>query len=57
MAERAREVVKLKRRDAAAAAADELSVKGWLPDWMVRTQPVEQDETELTETDHTDHAA
>ncbi|WP_252363128.1 hypothetical protein [Citrobacter sp. wls826] len=31
MAERAREIVKLKRRDA-AAAADELSAKVWLPD-------------------------
>lgn len=55
--DRAREVVKLKRRDAAVAAADELNAQGWLPDWMVRTQSAEQDETDCAETDLTDHAA
>ncbi|WP_417643409.1 ParB/RepB/Spo0J family partition protein [Citrobacter sp. FR21SANT8218] len=57
LSDRAREIVKLKRRDAAAAAADELSAKGWLPDWMVRTQSDEQDENDCAETDLTDHAA
>lgn len=57
LTDRAREVVKLKRRDAALAAADELNAQGWLPDWMVRTRPVEQAETDCTDTDLTDHAA
>lgn len=55
---RAGEVVKLKRRDAAQAAAVDLNAVGWLPDWMVRPAPDAQAE-ENTETvaDTTDHAA
>jgi ParB family chromosome partitioning protein len=32
-----RRVVKLKRRDAAKAAEQDLNAQGWLPDWMVRS--------------------
>lgn len=55
---RAGEVIKLKRRDAAQAAAVDLNAVGWLPDWMVRPAPDAQAE-ENTETvaDTTDHAA
>lgn len=55
---RAGEVVKLKRRDAAKAAEQDLNAQGWLPDWMVRTSPAAAAE-EATETDArtTDHAA
>jgi len=58
MADRAGEVVKLKRRDAAQAAAKDLSAVGWVPDWMVRSAPAEQaDEATETVTETTDHAA
>ncbi|UFM72050.1 ParB N-terminal domain-containing protein (plasmid) [Leclercia adecarboxylata] len=58
MADRAGEVVKLKRRDAAQAAAKDLSAVGWVPDWMVRSAPVEQaDEAAQTVTETTDNAA
>jgi ParB family chromosome partitioning protein len=55
---RAGEIVKLKRRDAAKAAEQDLNAQGWLPDWMVRTSPTAEAE-EATETDAhtTDHAA
>ncbi len=55
---RAGEIVKLKRRDAAKAAEQDLNAQGWLPDWMVRTSPAAEAE-EATETDAhtTDHAA
>jgi len=55
---RAGEVVKLKRRDAAKAAEQDLNAQGWLPDWMVRTAPAAEAE-EATESDAntTDHAA
>lgn len=55
---RAGDVVKLKRRDAAKAAEQDLNAQGWLPDWMVRTAPAAEAE-EATETDAntTDHAA
>ncbi|MFZ5288992.1 nuclease, partial [Enterobacter kobei] len=36
---RAGEVVKLKRRDAAKAAEQDLNAQRWLPDWMVRPAP------------------
>ena len=50
--------MKLKRRDAAKAAEQDLNAQGWLPDWMVRTSPTAEAE-EATETDAhtTDHAA
>ncbi|HGG8833599.1 TPA: ParB N-terminal domain-containing protein [Enterobacter kobei] len=55
---RAGEVVKLKRRDAAKAAEQDLNAQGWLPDWMVRPAPaVQAGETTDTHTDTTDHAA
>lgn len=58
MADRAGEVVKLKRRDAALAAAKDLNAVGWVPDWMVRSAPAEQvDEATDTVTETTDHAA
>jgi len=51
---RAGEVVKLKRRDAAKAAEQDLNAQGWLPDWMVRPAPaVQADETTDTHTDTT----
>ena len=55
---RAGEIVKLKRRDAAKAAEQDLNAAGWLPDWMVRPAPEAQAE-DTTETDAhtTDHAA
>ncbi len=55
---RAGEIVKLKRRDAAKAAEQDLNAQGWLPDWMVRTSPAAEAE-EATETGAhtTDHAA
>jgi ParB family chromosome partitioning protein len=51
--------VKLKRRDAAKAAEQDLNAQGWLPDWMVRPAPAaEADEATDTDTDTTtDHAA
>ncbi|WP_336996820.1 ParB/RepB/Spo0J family partition protein [Leclercia sp. UBA7405] len=52
---RAGEIVKLKRRDAAQAAAQDLNAQGWLPDWMTRAEPAAQDNA--TDTDLTDHAA
>ncbi|MCF1330672.1 MULTISPECIES: hypothetical protein [Enterobacter cloacae complex] len=55
---RAGEVVKLKRRDAAKAAEQDLNAQGWLPDWMVRTAPAaEAEEATETDADTTDHAA
>jgi ParB family chromosome partitioning protein len=55
---RAGEVVKLKRRDAAKAAEQDLNAQGWLPDWMVRPVPAAQaEETTETVADTTDHAA
>lgn len=55
---RAGEVVKLKRRDAAKAAEQDLNAQGWLPDWMVRPAPASQaEETTETDADTTDHAA
>lgn len=58
LTDKAGEVVKLKRRDAAKAAELDLNAVGWLPDWMVRPAPAAQAE-ESTETvaDITDHAA
>lgn len=55
---RAGEVMKLKRRDAAQAAAVDLNAVGWMPDWMVPPAPAAQGE-DCTETvaDITDHAA
>lgn len=55
---RAGEVVKLKRRDAAKAAEQDLNARGWLPDWMVRPAPAAAAE-ETTESDANtpDHAA
>ena len=58
MADRAGEVVKLRRRDAALAAAKDLNAVGWVPDWMVRSAPAElADEATGTVTETTDHAA
>ena len=58
MADRAGEVVKLRRRDAAQAATKDLNAVGWVPDWMVRSAPAEQaDEATDTVTETTDHAA
>lgn len=55
---RAGEVVKLRRRDAAKAAEQDLNAQGWLPDWMVRPAPaVQAGETTDTHTETTDHAA
>ncbi|HHA1988812.1 TPA: ParB N-terminal domain-containing protein [Enterobacter ludwigii] len=55
---RAGEVVKLKRRDAAKAAEQDLNAQGWLPDWMVRPAPAtEAEEAPETDADTTDHAA
>ncbi|HHE8494874.1 ParB N-terminal domain-containing protein (plasmid) [Enterobacter ludwigii] len=55
---RAGEVVKLKRRDAAKAAEQDLNAQGWLPDWMVRTAPAaEAEDATETDADTTDHAA
>lgn len=55
---RAGEVVKLKRRDAAKAAEQDLNAQGWLPDWMVRPAPAaEAEEATETDADTTDHAA
>lgn len=58
LSEKAGEVVKLKRRDAAKAAEKDLNAMSWLPVWMVRPAPDAQAE-ENTETvaDTTDHAA
>ncbi|BCU50906.1 hypothetical protein LA348_23100 (plasmid) [Citrobacter amalonaticus] len=49
--------MKLKRRDAAQAAAQDLNAQGWLPDWMVRADAVTQDASDNTASDLTDHAA
>lgn len=58
LSEKAGEVVKLRRRDAAKAAAQDLNAQGWLPDWMVRPAPAAQaEETTDTDADTTDHAA
>lgn len=55
---RAAEIMKLKRRDAAKAAEQDLNAQGWIPDWMVRAVPAAQaEETTATATDTTDHAA
>lgn len=55
---RAGEVVKLKRRDAAKAAEQDLNAQGWLPDWMVRPAPAaEAEEATESDADTTDHAA
>ncbi|EOY4358629.1 ParB N-terminal domain-containing protein [Cronobacter sakazakii] len=55
---RAGEVVKLRRRDAAKAAEQDLNAQGWLPDWMVRTAPAaEAEEATESDADITDHAA
>lgn len=55
---RAGEIVKLKRRDAAKAAEQDLNVQGWLPDWMVRPAPAaEAEEATESDADTTDHAA
>lgn len=54
---RAGEIVKLKRRDAAQAAAKDLNELGWMPDWMVRAEPSAQEEATATDSDLTDHAA
>ncbi|EOW2728591.1 hypothetical protein [Enterobacter roggenkampii] len=55
---RAGGVVKLKRRDAAKAAEQDLNAQGWLPDWMVRTAPAaEAGEATESDADTTDHAA
>lgn len=52
-------VVKLKRSDAAKAAAQELNAQGWVPDWMTRPQPSTADASrDTTDTPSTtDHAA
>lgn len=58
LSKKAGEVVKLKRRDAAQAAAVDLNAVGWLPDWMVRPEPDAQaEENTKTDADTTDHAA
>ncbi|EGT5772311.1 nuclease, partial [Cronobacter dublinensis subsp. dublinensis] len=55
---RAGEIVKLKRRDAAKAAEQDLNAQGWLPDWMVRPAPAaEAEEATESDADTTDHAA
>ncbi|EOW6411133.1 MULTISPECIES: ParB N-terminal domain-containing protein [Cronobacter] len=55
---RAVEVVKLKRRDAAMAAEQDLNAQGWLPDWMVRPAPAaEAEEAPESDAATTDHAA
>lgn len=58
LTDKAGEVVKLKRRDAAKAAEQDLNAVGWLPDWMVRPAPAAQaEDTAETVADTTDHAA
>ncbi|WP_368894245.1 ParB/RepB/Spo0J family partition protein [Kluyvera ascorbata] len=58
LTEKAGEVVKLKRRDAAKAAEQDLNATGWLPDWMVRPVPAAPaEDTAETDTHTTDHAA
>lgn len=54
---RAGEIVKLKRRDAALAAAQDLNAQGWVPDWMTRAEPAAQNNATDTDADLTDHAA
>lgn len=55
---RAGEIVKLRRRDAAKAAEQDLNAQGWLPDWMVRPAPAaEAEEATESDADTTDHAA
>ncbi|MBC1188884.1 ParB/RepB/Spo0J family partition protein [Kluyvera sp. SCKS090646] len=58
LSEKAGEIVKLKRRDAAKAAEQDLNVQNWLPDWMVRPALVAQagQSTDIVP-DTTDHAA
>lgn len=58
LTDKASEVVKLKRRDAAKAAEQDLNAQGWLPDWMVRTAPAALAEEVTEAIAHTaDHAA
>lgn len=54
-------ILKLKRRDAAKAAAQDLNAQGWVPDWMTRPQPLTAADDASTDTtatpSATDHAA
>ena len=54
-------ILKLKRSDAAKAAAQDLNAQGWVPDWMTRPQPLtaaDDASTDMTATPSaTGHAA
>lgn len=57
---RARDAMKMKRGDAATAAAEAISSTRWVPDWMTRPQPQESDtqnDSTVTGLNETDHAA
>ena len=49
-------VVKLKRSDAAKAAAQDLNAQGWMPDWMTRPQLSTADAVASSDTTDTDSA-
>jgi len=58
--DRARDAMKMKRGDAATAAAEAVSSTRWVPDWMTRPQPQEsatQNDSTVTDINDTDHAA
>ena len=57
LADKAIEIVKLRRSDAAKAAAQDLNAQGWVPDWMTRPQSTTTDATASTTDTATDHAA
>lgn len=46
---RARDVAKMKKSDAAEAAADTVSATRWVPDWMTRPQPESKTDAAITE--------
>lgn len=56
---RARDLMKLKKADAAELAEDTLADTRWVPDWMTRPQAAKaEDRTDTTDTaTHTSHAA
>lgn len=57
---RASDAMKMKRGDAATAAAEAISSTRWVPDWMTRPQPQEsatQNDSTVTGLNETDHAA
>ncbi|MDD7997461.1 ParB/RepB/Spo0J family partition protein [Kosakonia radicincitans] len=56
--DRAREALKLKKADAALLAEKTVAETRWIPGWMKRPEPEEQQDTaEASNITHTDHAA